>query len=79
MERQAQVLAGLRAAPDEGVTAEQLVATIYVGVPAPLHPIAKYSVWAHLRKLAEDGRAVGAEPDDLAAPWRPTTRKGQRR
>lgn len=73
-ERQAQVLAGLRAAPPEGITAEQLVAAIYVDVPSALHPIAKYSVWAHLRKLAADGDAVTAEIDDPAAPWRSVLR-----
>jgi Beta-lactamase associated winged helix domain len=34
-----------------------------------LHPVAKYSVWAHLRKLGAEGRAATPEPDDLAAPW----------
>jgi glyoxylase-like metal-dependent hydrolase (beta-lactamase superfamily II) len=69
LEREAQVLASLRAAPEGGVTPEQLVAAIYVDVPAALHPVAKYSVWAHLRKLAEDGKAVSPDSDDLAAPW----------
>jgi glyoxylase-like metal-dependent hydrolase (beta-lactamase superfamily II) len=70
-QREAQVLAGVRGAPPEGITAEQLVAAIYVDVPTALHPIAKYSVWAHLRKLAADGEATTAEIDDPAAPWRP--------
>jgi glyoxylase-like metal-dependent hydrolase (beta-lactamase superfamily II) len=78
LEREAQVLAGLWAVPD-GVTAEQLVAAIYTDVPAHLHPVAKYSVWAHLRKLAADGRATAAEPDDPSAPWRPVARPGPRR
>jgi glyoxylase-like metal-dependent hydrolase (beta-lactamase superfamily II) len=71
VEREAQVLAGLRAAPEGGLTPEQLVAVIYVDVPAALHPVARYSVWAHLRKLAAEGQAVSSEFDDLAAPWRP--------
>jgi glyoxylase-like metal-dependent hydrolase (beta-lactamase superfamily II) len=69
LEREAQVLAHLPARQDEGVTPEQLVAILYRDVPEKLHPVARYSVWAHLRKLAADGRAVGAEVDDLNAPW----------
>ena len=54
----------------EGATAEQLVARIYVDVPERLHPVAKFSVWAHLRKLAAERRATTAELDDIDAPWR---------
>jgi glyoxylase-like metal-dependent hydrolase (beta-lactamase superfamily II) len=71
MEREAQVLAGLHAAPERGVTAKQLVAAIYTDVPAALHPVARYSVWAHLRKLEAEGRARTPDADDLDAPWRP--------
>ncbi len=71
LERELQVLAGLRGAGSVGATAEALVGAIYEGVPAELHPVARYSVWAHLRKLASDGRAVSADPDDVDAPWRP--------
>lgn len=74
-EREAQVLAGVQAAPDGGVTAEQLVAVIYTDVPEVLHPVAKHSVWAHLRKLADEGLATSAEPDDPAAPWRAAARR----
>ena len=73
LERETQVLAGLAAAPEAGVTAEELVEAIYVDVPAHLHPVAKYSVWAHLRKLAAEGKATAADVDDAAAPWRPLT------
>lgn len=69
-QREAQVLAGLHAAPRRGVTAEQLVAAIYTDVPAALHPVARYSVWAHLRKLQIEGRAWAADTDDIDAPWR---------
>ncbi len=71
LEREVQVLAGLRDAGSFGVTAEALVAAIYMGVPTDLHPVARYSVWAHLRRLASDGRAVSADPDDLDATWSP--------
>ena len=50
-------------------TIEQLVARVYTDVPDALHPIARFSVWAHLRKLGGDGLAVGADPDDIEAPW----------
>jgi glyoxylase-like metal-dependent hydrolase (beta-lactamase superfamily II) len=77
MEREAQVLAGLQKAPRKGVTAEQLVAAIYTEVPAALHPVARYSVWAHLRKLEAEQRAWTADVDDIDAPWglrrQPTT------
>ncbi|MGH9116160.1 MAG: hypothetical protein ACRDWW_10085 [Acidimicrobiales bacterium] len=44
---------------------------MYTDVPPALHPVARYSVWAHLRKLAAEGRACSGEIDDLEAPWLP--------
>lgn len=64
LEREQQVLAALRKA--ETTTISELVAAIYTDVPTELHPVAAYSVWAHLRKLADDGAAVG---DSLDGPW----------
>jgi glyoxylase-like metal-dependent hydrolase (beta-lactamase superfamily II) len=55
--------------PDEPVTIEQLVEAIYVDVPEHLHPIARYSVWAHLRKLAGEGAVASADVGDIQAPW----------
>ena len=40
-------------------------------VAEELHPIARYSVWAHLRKLADDGRVTSSDVDDLGASWAP--------
>jgi glyoxylase-like metal-dependent hydrolase (beta-lactamase superfamily II) len=71
VEREAQVLAGVLGAPPEGVTTEALVAALYADVPKPLHKVARYSVWAHLRKLAAEGRVVSPALDDIAAPWTP--------
>jgi glyoxylase-like metal-dependent hydrolase (beta-lactamase superfamily II) len=68
------VLAG--AGPD-GLSVDTLVATVYAGVPSHLHPIARYSVWAHLRKLAGEGRAISPDPDDLKAPWWPNPANGR--
>ena len=39
-------------------TLDELVALVYADVDAGLHAIARASLWAHLRKLAGDGRAV---------------------
>jgi glyoxylase-like metal-dependent hydrolase (beta-lactamase superfamily II) len=68
-EREAQIIAALRSAPPDGATPEELVAAIYTDVPAVLHPVARYSVWAHLRKLATEGRATSPNPDDISSRW----------
>ena len=65
--REAAIAAALEAAGH--ATVEELVASVYTDVPEVLHPIARFSVWAHLRKLAADGKAAGADPDDMQAPW----------
>ena len=70
LDREAQVLAALGSAGPEGVGIEALVSGIYLDVPAALHPVARYSVWAHLRKLSAEGRATTPDPDDIDAPWR---------
>lgn len=62
LEREQQVLARVREAGS--TTVEHLVESIYVDVPSDLHPVAAYSVWAHLRKLAEEGRVAGRNLDD---------------
>ncbi len=55
-----------------GLSVEEVVAAVYTDVPDVLHPIARYSVWAHLRKLAAEGRASSPEEADLGAPWHPS-------
>lgn len=60
--REAQVVEALAAAGRSTIPA--LVATIYTDVPKELHDWAALSVWAHLRKLADEGRAVGDGLDD---------------
>ncbi len=55
LERENTVLEALRVhAP---CTVDQLVSTVYGDVDERLHPVAKYSLWAHLLKLVEDGEA----------------------
>jgi glyoxylase-like metal-dependent hydrolase (beta-lactamase superfamily II) len=62
--REQQVLAELgRMGP---VSIDQLVPAIYAEVPAELHPVAAYSVWAHLRKLRQEGAVSG---DALDGTW----------
>lgn len=65
--REAEVLATLRSL---GVaTPAQVVERIYTDVPEVLHPVAARSVWAHLRKLADDGIAEADDGDDVDASW----------
>lgn len=65
--REEAIFSALAAAGAAGV--DDLVEAVYTDVPAALHPIARFSVWAHLRKLRADGRAGCAEPDDVDARW----------
>jgi len=43
-------------------TLETLVRSVYDDVDSSLHPIARLSLWAHLIKLEQDGRAQSDEP-----------------
>ena len=69
--REAQVLDALRAAGPTGAGTAALVAAIYTEVPEFLHPVARFSVWAHLRSLADGGLAHAHDRDDADATWRP--------
>jgi len=69
LEREAQVAAALDAAGADGADTAALVAAIYTDVPEFLHPVARFSVWAHLRKLADEGRARAVDADDPDTPW----------
>lgn len=69
LEREAQVLAALQAEGPAGAGTARLVEAIYTDVPELLHPVARFSVWAHLRKLAADGRAVATDGDDPDTTW----------
>lgn len=70
--REAAVLAALEAAGAAGAGTEAIVEAVYVEVPAFLHPVARFSVWAHLRQLAQEGRAHGVDPDDPDTTWTAT-------
>ncbi len=67
MAREAAVVEALAGAG--AATAAELVATVYADVSPALHPVACLSLWAHLRKLAGEGRAVAGDPDDMATTW----------
>jgi glyoxylase-like metal-dependent hydrolase (beta-lactamase superfamily II) len=69
--REAAILAALRAR--QAATIEELVSAVYTDVPEALHPIARYSVWAHLRRLARRTQATTDAPDDVEAVWHAVT------
>ena len=64
LDRERQVLDALERAGT--TTIEPIVKELYADVPEELHVMAAKSVWAHLRKLADDGKAKG---DDLDGEW----------
>ena len=64
VDRERQVLEHLERAGT--TTIEPIVKALYADVPEELHPVAAKSVWAHLRKLADDGKAKG---DALDGEW----------
>ena len=55
-------------------TVDDLLAGVYADVTEPQLPVARFSLWAHLRALAAEGRAVpvDAEPGDdvIETRWR---------
>jgi glyoxylase-like metal-dependent hydrolase (beta-lactamase superfamily II) len=60
-EREAQVLDVLRRSGP--TTIEAIVEELYADVVPELHPVAARTVWAHLRKLADEGLAKGKDVD----------------
>lgn len=64
LRREAQVLDALERAGT--TTIEPIVKELYAEIPEALHVMAGFSVWAHLRKLVEDGKAKG---DTLDGEW----------
>ena len=68
--REAAIVAAMEAVGvGREVRIPEIVEAVYVDVPEHLHPIARHSVWAHLRKLRVDGRASSPDPDDIESPW----------
>lgn len=62
LQREALVAAALAEAGSASV--DELVRRVYADVDPALAPIAQWSLWAHLRKLADEGRAVALTGDD---------------
>jgi glyoxylase-like metal-dependent hydrolase (beta-lactamase superfamily II) len=62
------LVAAALARADTG-TVDDLLPVVYADVDEVLYPVARYSLWAHLRKLGQEGSAVPADADDIAAPW----------
>ena len=50
-------------------TVAGLLPVVYADVAEDRHEVARQSLWAHLRKLADDGRALGDDADDIEAAW----------
>lgn len=67
LERERSVLDALVASAR--ATVDELLPTVYADVHEARHPVARFSLWAHLRKLADDGRARAQDRDDITAPW----------
>ncbi len=65
------IIADALAAKGAETTVDELVPDVYADVHPALYPVARRSLWAHLRKLVADGRAGVDDPDDLdAGRWR---------
>jgi glyoxylase-like metal-dependent hydrolase (beta-lactamase superfamily II) len=54
-------------------TTAELLASVYADVTEERHEMARHSLWAHLRKLAGDGRATSPDVDDPDARWEMVT------
>jgi len=50
-------------------TVDELIPVVYADVDEARHTIARRSLWAHLRKLADDGRVRTSDRDSVEATW----------
>lgn len=66
--REAAIVSALSSA-GTNVVIPEVVEAVYVDVPEHLHPIARHSVWAHLRKLHAEGRVTASDVDDIEGSW----------
>jgi len=48
---------------------DDLLPVVYADVHEALYPVARYSLWAHLRKLAGEGLARSDDAGDIEASW----------
>lgn len=66
IEREEQVLSLL---DDEGVSIASMVAEMYSDIPEAAHRVAAMSVWAHLIKLENEGRARPVSGEGATSSW----------
>jgi glyoxylase-like metal-dependent hydrolase (beta-lactamase superfamily II) len=66
-EREERVVTALAAAGT--ATVDELVPVVYQDVDHERHHIARRSLWAHLRKLTDDGRVRSSDRDSDEATW----------
>ena len=66
--REEKVIGALRAA-GRAVVIDDLVVAVYDDVDRSRHGIAKSSLWAHLRRLSDDGLVSTTDKDDIGAFW----------
>lgn len=67
LEREERVAVALAAAGS--ATVDELIPVVYQDVDNDRHPIARRSLWAHLRKLTDDGRARCSDRESAEATW----------
>jgi glyoxylase-like metal-dependent hydrolase (beta-lactamase superfamily II) len=67
-EREAKVVEALQQAGT--ATVDQLVPVVYADVDQDRFPVARRSLWAHLRKLVAEGVAGSDDADDIDAAYR---------
>jgi len=54
-------------------TVDELVPTVYADVDEERFPVARKSLWAHLRKLHGEGAVHAEDPDDIESWWASST------
>jgi glyoxylase-like metal-dependent hydrolase (beta-lactamase superfamily II) len=55
----------------QGISIDDMITTVYRDVPESLHSIARYSLWAHLRKMTQEGRVCAADMNGMSTLWWP--------
>ena len=50
-------------------TVDELVPTVYADVDEERFPVARNTLWAHLRKLHGEGAVLAEDPDDIEGWW----------
>ncbi len=69
LERESELVAALELSG--AASPEELVALVYPALSRGLAGAARLQVWAHLRKLHDEGRASTTDPDDPSSRWTP--------